>query len=298
VACLRQYAPTWLAQLPAPCSPAALEASQRTAQGATRERMLRELAEALEAHGQCAEVLLGGLSRQGVATYLTRCGTALEEREAMAAFVYQRTEGHPLFMVRVVDYLVQQGVRRPPILVATGDIGGTIDQEVPRGLQQLFEAQLGRLHAEELRVLEVGSAAGAEFVVAGVAAAMQTAPEAIEAVCEGLARQGQFLEDRGLVEWPDGTVSGRYGFRHALYQEVVYKGSGAGRRVRLHRLLGVREELGYGSRVHEIAAALARHFECGRDPTGRPPTPRRSRPGTDLSDRYRSGPGGQTGCFR
>ena len=57
-------------------------------------------------------------------------------------------------------------------------------------------------------------------------------PEAVEAVCEALARQGQFLEDRGLVEWPDGTVSGRYGFRHALYQEVVYQRLGAGRRAR------------------------------------------------------------------
>jgi tetratricopeptide (TPR) repeat protein len=101
--------------------------------------------------------------------------------------------------------------------------------------------------------------------VASVAAGLQTTPESIEAVCEGLARQGQFLEDRGLAEWPDGTVSGRYGWRHALYQEVVYQRVGAGRRARLHRLLGAREEIGYGAQVSEIAAALAMHFECGHD---------------------------------
>ena len=45
---LRQYAPTWLAQLPAALTDEDLEAVQRRAQGTTRERMLRELAEALD----------------------------------------------------------------------------------------------------------------------------------------------------------------------------------------------------------------------------------------------------------
>ncbi len=46
---LHRYAPTWLVQLPALVSEADLEALQRKVQGATRERMLREMAEALEA---------------------------------------------------------------------------------------------------------------------------------------------------------------------------------------------------------------------------------------------------------
>jgi DNA-binding winged helix-turn-helix (wHTH) protein len=46
---LRQYAPTWVGQLPALFSAADLEAVQRQVLGATRERMLREAAEVLEA---------------------------------------------------------------------------------------------------------------------------------------------------------------------------------------------------------------------------------------------------------
>src|SRR5262249_34594035 len=45
---LRQYAPTWLVQLPWPLSPAERDALQREVWGTTRERMLREMAEALE----------------------------------------------------------------------------------------------------------------------------------------------------------------------------------------------------------------------------------------------------------
>ena len=111
-------------------------------------------------------------------------------------------------------------------------------------------------------MLEVGSVAGAEFAVASVAAGMQTAPAAVEAVCEGLARQGQFLEDRGLAEWPDGTVSGRYGFRHALYQEVVYQRLGAGRRARCigGSASGGGRRMGCGAA--SVAAELAMHFRA------------------------------------
>ncbi len=46
---LNQYAPTWLAQLPALLTDGELDALQRKTQGAGRDRMLREMAEALEA---------------------------------------------------------------------------------------------------------------------------------------------------------------------------------------------------------------------------------------------------------
>jgi predicted ATPase len=46
---LRQHAPTWLVQLPALVAEHDMDAVQRRAQGATRERMLRELVEGLDA---------------------------------------------------------------------------------------------------------------------------------------------------------------------------------------------------------------------------------------------------------
>src|SRR5207244_7899874 len=49
VTLLHQQAPSWLLQLPALLSPVEYEALQRYAGGTTRERMLRELAEAMEA---------------------------------------------------------------------------------------------------------------------------------------------------------------------------------------------------------------------------------------------------------
>ncbi|HEV8712202.1 MAG TPA: AAA family ATPase, partial [Candidatus Binatia bacterium] len=49
IALLNRHAPTWLAQMPALLGAAELEALQRTVQGTTRDRMLREFAELVEA---------------------------------------------------------------------------------------------------------------------------------------------------------------------------------------------------------------------------------------------------------
>jgi len=59
------------------------------------------------------------------------------------------------------------------------------------------------------------------------------------------------------AEWPDGTVAARYGFLHALYQEVLYERIPTGRRQRLHQRIGERQEATYDKRVREIAAELA-----------------------------------------
>ena len=48
VALLRQYAPSWLVQMPGLLPPPEWETFQRTAGGTTQPRMLRELTEALD----------------------------------------------------------------------------------------------------------------------------------------------------------------------------------------------------------------------------------------------------------
>ena len=59
----------------------------------------------------------------------------------------------------------------------------------------------------------------------------------------------------------------RFGFVHALYQNVLYERLPVGRRVRIHRLIGERGEEVYGKRAVEISTELAMHFERGRDYT-------------------------------
>src|SRR5262249_22802820 len=107
--------------------------------------------------------------------------------------------------------------------------------------------------------------AGTEFSALAVAAGAEETIEQMEVRCEGLVRRGQFLHASGTETVSDGTLTGRCGFLHALYQSVVYERAGAIRRIRLHRRIGEREEAAYGERAREVAAELAMHFERGRD---------------------------------
>jgi predicted ATPase len=136
---------------------------------------------------------------------------------------------------------------------------------IPESLRQLIEKQFERLPREEQRVLEVASVAGVEFSALAVAAGVEERIEQVEARCEGLVRHGQFLRASGTETVPDGTLTGRYGFVHALYQSVVYERVGAIQRTRLRRRIGERLEEAYGTRAKEIAAELAVHFEQGQE---------------------------------
>jgi len=89
IAILQQHAPTWLAQMTALLSASDLETLQRRTAGATRERMLRELAEALEViTAECPLVLmLEDLHWSDVSTL------------ALLAFLARRQERARLFVV-------------------------------------------------------------------------------------------------------------------------------------------------------------------------------------------------------
>jgi DNA-binding winged helix-turn-helix (wHTH) protein/predicted ATPase len=341
---LGQHAPTWLVQMPALLSATDLETQQRKTHGATRERMLREMAEAVEAltaerplvlwledlqwsdvstldwlsslarrreparllligtyrpvevivsqrplkavkqelqlHRQCVELPLGCLSEGEVAKYLAMRfaspsavpgegrseGSSPSPVHGLARLIHQRTDGNPLFMVNVADYLVA----REMVVEERGQWKLAVRREeaqavVPEDIRQLIERQIERLSPEDQRVLEAASVAGAEFSAAAVAAGVGAEVGEVEEQCGKLARRGQFLRISGMSEWPDGTVAARYSFIHALYQEVIYNRMPSGRRQRVHQQIGEREEVAYGERAREIAAELAVHFERGRD---------------------------------
>ncbi|MBI3304256.1 MAG: AAA family ATPase [Deltaproteobacteria bacterium] len=327
---LGQHAPTWLVQMPSLLSAAELEGLQRKVLGATRERMLREMAEALEAltaekplvlwledlhwsdystlellsfwarrqerarllvigtyrpvevimsshplkgvkqelqlHGQCEELPLGYLTEAAVGEYLAVRFPESQLPARLVGLIHQRTDGNPLFLVNVADYLVAQG----SIVQCDGrwELKAgleAVEVGVPENLQQMIERQIDRLSSEERRVLEVASVAGVESSAAAVAAGVEAEVGEVEKQCAGLARREQFLRSHGTDEWPDGTVAARYGFMHALYQEVLYERMTVRRRIELHRRIGEREEAAYGGRAGEIAAELAVHFGRGRD---------------------------------
>jgi DNA-binding winged helix-turn-helix (wHTH) protein/predicted ATPase len=330
VAILQQYAPTWLVQMPALLTAEELETVQRRVVGASRERMLREMIEAIEAltthhplvlwledlhwadastvdwlaaiaqrgaparllvigsyrpsdlslnshplravkqeltaKGQCEDLWLPFLSAENVAHYITKRYAQHQFPSGLGAAIHRRTDGNPLFVVNMVEYLEAQGV------IAERDglwrLQTTVDEVgrgLPESLRQLIEKHVERLSEEQQRLLEVASVIGATFSAAAVAAGTETPVGQVEEWCEVLVKRGQFLQAREPWVLPDGTLCGSYGFQHALQQAVLYERIPSLRRVRLHRRVGDSEEQNYGTRAHEIAAELAVHFERGQE---------------------------------
>jgi DNA-binding winged helix-turn-helix (wHTH) protein/tetratricopeptide (TPR) repeat protein len=326
---LRQHAPTWLLQMPGLIGADDLAALEPRTAGTTRERMLREMADALDALAAERPLvllledlhwsdhstldLLAAVARRREPARLLLIGTyrpaevivrghplgAVKQELALhaagqelplellgedevehclaprfgedvarrlAATIHARTDGLPLFVVAVVDALIDQQllVRSGEGWRFTGD-GAAVETAVPQGLREMIEQQLARLDADEQRLLEAASVPGMIFAAASAAAALEAGVESIESRCQALARREQFIAPAGVEDWPDGTVSARYRFRHVLYQQVLYERLPAARCASLHRRIGEREEAAYRSRPGEHAAAMALHFERGRD---------------------------------
>jgi DNA-binding winged helix-turn-helix (wHTH) protein/predicted ATPase len=224
---------------------------------------LRAMKEELELHRYCEELRLNLLNQQHVTRYLAGRfpGIDLQRLQAFAHMIHQRTDGNPLFMINVVDYLANAGWFS--LSGATGESSALLPLDridPPRSIRQMIERNLARLQPDEQAVLEGASVAGAEFSAALVAAALDRSQNEVEDCCARLSRHEQFVSSQGSVAWPDGTIAANFRFHHSLYQEVLYSRLPIGHRLQLHRRIALREEAGYGEQASEVAGELAHHY--------------------------------------
>lgn len=326
---LREQAPSWLAHMSWLAAPAEKESMQSRTLG-TRERMLREMADAIErlsdqypvllvledlhwsdystldliahlarrrdraclmilgtyrpvdviltshalkdvkrelqAHRLCHEMPLEYLTEDAVAQYLAARCRDNEFPSRLRHSIHRRTEGNPLFMVSLVEYLIEEK------FVAQEDGRWKLQSElaaieaaVPASVRELIEKQMERLSGDERRVLEAASATGMEFSIVAVAAGLNMPTEWVEQHCEELARRHEFLTGGWLGELPDGSISPRHQFRHVLYREVPYSLIAPMRRAQIHQRIADRAVEIFREHATEIAAELAMHFEQSRD---------------------------------
>lgn len=243
-----------------------LVGTYRPAEVAARGHTLRPVVQELGAHGLCQELNLEPLTPAEVQTYVVQRFGASPSIAQLGASIHRCTEGNALFVVHVLDHLRQQGLLRQEgsqwILHGEPTI---VEEQVPRSLQPLLLKQVEALTTDAQQCLAAASVAGMDFTAAEVAAGLQHPIETVEAVCDDLSRQGQLIEPQGVVSWPDGTMTARYRFQHAMYHHLLYAQLGQGQRVRLHYRLGERLETAYGQQGHEMASVLAYHFGQGQD---------------------------------
>jgi len=230
-----------------------------------RAHPLRGMLQELRGRGACDDLALELLCPDDVEAYsAARLGG--EVTAELVALLYHQTEGNALFMVNMLEHWVEQGVVKQEGAQWTLRSSLSAATSLPEAPQLLITKRFEQLDRDAQHVLEVASVAGDIFAAATVAAGLDVPVAQVEALCETLGQQHDFLEYTGLEEGPDGTVSGCYRFQHALYRQVLAERLGALQRMQAHRRMGERLAPGYGPQAPTITTQLARHFLQGCAP--------------------------------
>ena len=167
------------------------------------EHPLKAVKQELALHRKCGELTLEFLTEDAVSEYLAARFPVSQLPAMLAHLIHQRTDGNPLFMVNVVDYLLAR-----KLLVETDgrwELKVKLEElevGVPESIHQMIEKQVDRLSLEQQQMLEAASVAGVEFSAAAVAAALEEDMDVVEDRCEGLARRASVSpshDDRGMA---------------------------------------------------------------------------------------------------
>jgi DNA-binding winged helix-turn-helix (wHTH) protein/tetratricopeptide (TPR) repeat protein len=223
------------------------------------------LSDALRLRGECEVLELAPLTRAAIGAWLTHGAAPNPLDEELAHFVAERCGGNPLFMQAMLDHLHEQGwVRKTADGWQQTASTSQLRDVLPHTIAQVIEARIRLLCPDEQRALEAASVAGMTFSPQTVAHAAAMPATAFEDLCDGLARDGQFVRRAGRDDLPEGTAQW-FSFTHALVRSVFYERQGMIRRSKSHRLIGEGLERLYpeGKRG-SIATELCRHFSDAR----------------------------------
>ncbi|HYC55042.1 MAG TPA: AAA family ATPase [Candidatus Binatia bacterium] len=239
----------------------------RLAEAVADARGIARTRRELKRRGRCREFVLDGLTESDVAQFLAERFPGMAYPLWLAGRLLAHTNGNPFFLVQTVNHLIAAGV----LPLATNwsptheaDLGRALDS-IPETLRELVQEDIAALAEDERRVLGAASLAGLEMDAATVALALDAPVTDVDVTCTELARKSALLVRLGDSDWPNGIVSGRYGFGHALYQKVLYEDQAPSARRAAHCRIGEGLAAAFGERAVEIAAILADHFERGGD---------------------------------
>jgi len=220
----------------------------------------------LKARGQCREIALEFLSPDEVAQYVA---LRFPDHRLPARFIEMlsaKTEGNPLFVTEVINYLVSEKVLgRDQFSWALTRPVPDIARELPESIREMIQQKIDALDDGDRWILVAASVQGPEFDAAVVAAALGGTHADVEEQLQRLDRVHGFAHRQREHELPDGTLTLRYAFVHVLYQNALYASLTPARRAQLCRAVAQALEQFHGDRRNEIATSLAILYEAARE---------------------------------
>jgi hypothetical protein len=211
----------------------------------------------------------------------------VEVPDALRATILQKTGGNPLFVEEVVRALADR------VDLDAGRLRGQDPFVIPDSLQALLTARIDNLDRAARQLLQFASVIGRTFSASLL--------QRISAEREQLGDVLATLERAGIIEETQRIPKHRYGFRHELMRDVVYRSILRRDRRRFHRQVAVTLEALTPNRHEDSAYQLAHHYREAGDlekalpysvvalnvPNGSTQSPKRS-PTTRTPSTFRS----------
>lgn len=220
----------------------------------------------LQTRRLCTELELSSLEREDIKKYIDLEFPGNEFPVEFAAAVVRRTEGSPLFLadllrdLRTSTLVSNEGgcwlLARP-----VAEIEGTL----PDSVRSMVTRKIGRLSETHRRLLESASVEGLEFDSAVLAAVLDSEVSDIEDSLQFLEERHRIIQFIDQGDLPDSSLTLRYAFSHALYQESLYAGIRPTRRTTLNSATAAVLLQRYGKNSGEIAAQVAQLYEAARE---------------------------------
>src|SRR4029079_18931570 len=195
----------------------------------------------MQAHNLCEEVALGLWTREHVYEYVDVTFSPNDFPAELSALIHEKTEGHPLFAANLLQYLGERG----DLAKVSGRWSlvrplSETDLAAPESVRAMISKKMDALETEERRALQYASVEGTEFLSIVTAKLLDVDEIDLEERLAQIGRTHRLIETLGEEELPDGSLTTRYRFAHALYQNFLYGDLVNKRRVALHQQAGQR----------------------------------------------------------
>ena len=220
----------------------------------------------LLARNRFREISLGFLPQHEIEHYLSLEYPENGFPDTFAALIHDKTEGSPLFMVDLLESLQNRNV-----IMKGADCWGLshsveeIQLELPDSVKGMIDRKIQQLSEEDLRLMTAASIQGFEFDSAVIGKVLVMDEEEVEDRLLKLEKDHRFVHFTEEVEFPDRTLTLRYRFVHALYQNELYDSLTRTRRARLSRATAETLERFYGEKRDKVAGELASLYEAARE---------------------------------
>jgi tRNA A-37 threonylcarbamoyl transferase component Bud32/tetratricopeptide (TPR) repeat protein len=220
----------------------------------------------LQTRGFARELPLAFLTENEVRAFLALKFPGSAFPPDLPRMIHSRTEGNPLFVADVAQYLKAKDIIRETSGVWT--LSGSLpdlERDLPESMRSMVQRKISQLSESDSQLLVAASVQGHSFDSTVISAALERDPADVEERLDELERVYTFVNRRDEYEYPNGTLTTRYRFVHVLYQNALYASLSVSRKVQISKAIG--EAL---LKVHKgvpgpVAAELGFLFESARE---------------------------------